>query len=159
MSLSLGEDLIFVLDYMKNAQSIRCIDTCYYHYQWDSPSSLTMRYRDDYFAIGKRLYRAASTFCQDYIGENADKTGLCNVFLCDCFRAMQNMIWSSPLPKKEVKHRLRQWVSDPDVGYAAAHAALKNREGKLLARAIQRGRVESIYCFYAVKRYIKKIKR
>lgn len=159
VSLSLGEDLIFVLDYMKNAQSIRCLDTCYYHYRWNSPSSLTMRYRDDYFAIGKRLYREASTFCQDYMGENADKTGLCNVFLSDCFRAMQNMIWSSSLPKKEVRHRLREWVSDPDVGYAAVHAALKGREERFLVRAIQRGRVESLYCFYAVKRYIKKIKR
>lgn len=93
------------------------------------------------------------------MGENADKTGLCNVFLSDCFRAMQNMIWSSSLPKKEVRHRLREWVSDPDLGYAAVHAALKGREERFLVRAIQGGRVESLYCFYAVKRYIKKIKR
>ena len=158
-ALSLGEDLMFVLAYMRNVTSVRCLDTCYYHYQWDSPDSLTMRYREDYFEVGRALFRTAMGFCQECLGDGADCEGICHVFLRDCNRAIQLAVFSKTAPAAAVKATLKDWISDPSVRQAADCARAKTREEKLLAEAARKGRVGGLYGYYAVKRRLKKVKQ
>lgn len=46
-SLSLGEDTLFVIEYMKNIKTIRCIDSCLYNVFLDNTNSLNRKYRAD----------------------------------------------------------------------------------------------------------------
>lgn len=46
-TLSLGEDTLFVLEYLKNIHTIQVVDKCFYNVSLDNAGSLNRKYRDD----------------------------------------------------------------------------------------------------------------
>lgn len=46
-TLSLGEDTLFVLEYLKNIHTIQIVDKCFYNVSLDNTGSLNRKYRDD----------------------------------------------------------------------------------------------------------------
>lgn len=55
--LSLGEDLVFVLEYLTNCESIAVIPGAYYAYVSDNENSLSKKYRQDGAKIALELYK------------------------------------------------------------------------------------------------------
>lgn len=46
-TLSLGEDTLFVLEYMKNVRDVSCLENCLYNVRLDNENSLNRKYRDN----------------------------------------------------------------------------------------------------------------
>ena len=46
-TVSLGEDTLFVIEYMKNISVIKCLEECLYNVRLDNDNSLNRKYRDD----------------------------------------------------------------------------------------------------------------
>jgi glycosyltransferase involved in cell wall biosynthesis len=55
---SLGEDLLFNIDYLKSVNSINCINDCLYYYRRENNESLSLRYRSDLLKL--RTYKSSS---------------------------------------------------------------------------------------------------
>lgn len=70
-NISLGEDMIFNLDYLENCQTVSCIPQCYYYYRQNQNNSLTRnQYQDDFFAICVYKYERLYQFCKKYNADN-----------------------------------------------------------------------------------------
>ena len=62
-NISLGEDLIFNLEYLKNCEKVIFDSNCYYNYYLKSNESLTAKYRADKLELMYLLYLK----CKDYL--------------------------------------------------------------------------------------------
>jgi glycosyltransferase involved in cell wall biosynthesis len=63
--MSLGEDLLFNLDVLKNCKKISIIKDILYNFMCYNPGSLSKRYRDDFFEIQQMLFHKIKGFMLD----------------------------------------------------------------------------------------------
>lgn len=100
-SLSLGEDCLFVLDYMSNIENIGMISECGYNYKMDQENSLTNKYRDNQFEIATILYEREKEFI-DKIGKNKGADNAIQyIFLDNVSRCIKEICKDTNLSKCE----------------------------------------------------------
>lgn len=57
-SLSLGEDLLFNLIYLRHCNKVTVLDSCHYNFVYGNTNSLSNKYRQDLFTIQQSIYEA-----------------------------------------------------------------------------------------------------
>lgn len=65
--LSLGEDLLFNLEYLKHMEGFVFLDRAFYHYRATGNQSLSHKYYPDGFEIQLYLYKELCSFCKTQI--------------------------------------------------------------------------------------------
>lgn len=120
--LSLGEDLLFNLDYLKECEYIYVGDYTGYHYLFETGSSLAGKFRDDKFDNSAMLHDKVMTFAKDILSCD-DSMINDKVYLMEIRYSFTNLYRSS-LNKKEKLSYMKKWCSDEK-----AKAQVKNISG------------------------------
>lgn len=122
-SLSLGEDLLFNMDYLEKCEKVTVIYDALYHYiQEEKGNTLSSKKREDKLEIASRVCKTV----QSYYGKLTGKTGLHPViagkfvmeFLDDCER----LPFDRTMPKKEKLQMIRSLAKNQEFVRAAQTA-------------------------------------
>ena len=112
--MSLGEDLIFNLNYIRNCKSITFIQDCLYFYDIRE-NSLNRTYRQDSIEIAEFLYVESLKFIEEFhVGEIAKKH-VSETFVKFLFYGMSDVYAKSSMNEKERKDCVKYWMRNQNV--------------------------------------------
>lgn len=105
--ISLGEDIIFVLDYLRQISRIALTDAVGYCYDMRVESSLTRQYNDKDLKVAKMLYQKAKEYSIKTFGEFCGENEVKYIFLQDLrkylFQIYMRDDWSETEKMKNIK--------------------------------------------------------
>ena len=112
--MSLGEDLIFNLKYIKNIENIYFTKENFYFYEIHE-GSLNRRYRENSIEIAEKLYVNNMDFIEYAgLGDKA-KTHVSNIFMRFLFYGISDLYSLSGYDKKKKKEVLNFWINNANV--------------------------------------------
>jgi glycosyltransferase involved in cell wall biosynthesis len=155
--LSLGEDLIFNLNYMKNCTSIAITDKCLYNYVTGNPNSLTSKYRGNMFDIIMLIFQSINEFCDDKVGTDVDKTGIYYVLISNLIGAIQLLVYNGEQTNKEKCGIIKKWISNENIRTACKYQFTFDFKQKLSFIFIKNKNAYLLYLFYKIKKCIYKL--
>lgn len=152
-SLSLGEDLLFNLDYLRRADGISVVKQPLCHYiQDDTGESLSSQKREDRLALGKRIWRETGAFYRELSGKE-DESGVINARLIqDMLDDVEALPFDTERTKAEKLAVIEKYSRDGELREAGANAALQALDYKVIHFCIRRGWIRLAYqlcCFRA----------
>lgn len=121
--LSLGEDLLFVLEYLKNIQKVAVIDETGYYYVIGQEQSLTTKFRKNGFEIAELLYRNSMKYLAGYNNKDAVQA-VCKIFMNDISKFIRDISMNEELSIGEKRTFLLEIANNQSFGYA-----IKNWKG------------------------------
>lgn len=128
--LSLGEDLLFNLSYMKGIQSVSIIKDVLYHYKIIE-SSLSRGFRENYMELSLDLYDAVEDFCDKNFGIEYEKSKISSYFALAFFRGAGTLVEDTHLGKKEKKLQLKQWLKNEKIIHIIKQAECETKQEKV----------------------------
>ena len=130
--MSLGEDLIFNLNYIRNCKSITFIQDCLYFYDIRE-NSLNYKYRDNSIEIAETLYVESLKFINDlHIGDKAIKD-VSETFIKFLFYGMSDVYAKSSMDEKERKDCVKYWMCNKNVVQALKIVDMPQLKQKIAA--------------------------
>ncbi len=118
-NLSMGEDLLFNLSYLKQCACVAVIEETPYHYVRAQAGTLTTSYRKDLFEIQVLLHQEILGFIQTHFSENMDMGKININFIKNIQDSIVKLTTCSNLSQKEILSKLRSWVKNPLVHNAS----------------------------------------
>lgn len=155
--LSLGEDLVFNLQYMKNVKKIALIEDCLYNYRANNSDSLSSRYRDDLLDTVLNMYMEINRFCDSFFNENIDKTGIYNILTINVIGILQLLVYSTNIKGQEKRIKIRECIINQDVIKANKYANINGFEHRIVRCFVVKQNIWFIYLFYKIKKYVYKL--
>lgn len=113
-NLSMGEDLLFNLSYLKDVQSISFIKEALYNY-YIYENSLTRKIRNDYIQIAEKLYIESKKFCNDVELSKQGYNDISNVFIKFLFYGLSDIYYDNNLSISEKYFSLEEWINNSNV--------------------------------------------
>ena len=138
--LSLGEDLLFNLDYLGRSDRISVVGEALCHYiQDDTGKSLSSQKRDDRFVLAKRIWHAVSNFYSSLPGAK-DGEGIINArFVQDVLDDVEALPFDKTKTGKEKIAAIKAYCMDEDFKTAASRAYVAALDYKLVLSGMRRG--------------------
>lgn len=158
-SLSLGEDLLFNLDYLRRAEGVTVVSEPLYHYiQNNTGETLSSRKRDDKLALGKQIWRETSKFYEELAG-HPDESGIINARLIQEILDDVESLPSDPERSEEEKRAvIEAYCQDADWKEAGANAALQALDYKILHFCMRRNWIKLTYTLCVLRtKLVKKL--
>ena len=156
-SLTIGEDLIFNLEYFKHCDTFRIVNEYYYHYRFNQ-ESVTNKFRKDYYNQQKYLLNSVKDFLIEGKAFNPKNEQEYRRHVCNSIiNSIQNLfLEDSPYSKKQQEEIITNIVSSKEVSYLkdVDYELLKL---KILKKFIIKKDIKSIMFFSILKERIKKI--
>lgn len=94
--LSLGEDMQFNLNYLKNINSIVTLDNCYYNYIDNNLHSLSRVLHENELSIIDNRYKKIFGFCEYFFERKYYEGFLCRKMIHDALSTFKKMISTKP---------------------------------------------------------------
>ena len=110
--LSLGEDLLFNLQYLQKCKRVVCIEDALYVYDYINGNSLTHVYRENAFEIATTLYKAVCEYGNHNRIDSETLRGAREVYINSIFYALQDLFYYSALDKKKKMEVLNNWMDE-----------------------------------------------
>jgi glycosyltransferase involved in cell wall biosynthesis len=156
--LSLGEDLLFNLEYFKNIDKISIIKDCSYNYVVGSIDSLTGQYRNNLFEIALLLNKSIYDFIDDcLLKSKIDNKIINSVLISNIQGAIQRLVYFSTSSTENIISQISIWINNSDVIYASKNVKLENSEQKIINFFSIINLPKGIYYFYKFKNILKNI--
>lgn len=153
-SISIGEDLLFNLEYLRKCSYISTIPTSDYNYIFTDISA-SKRPHDNDLEMQLRLFGALWDFGKDHNVQGYEH--IASNSLCGGgFRAIENLIYSS-LPKKESGARIKKWLACKEFMYACKHCGSISGSTKVFCRVCSTRSAGLVRCFFVTKNFLKKL--
>ncbi|MZL70665.1 MULTISPECIES: glycosyltransferase family 2 protein [Eubacteriales] len=149
--ISLGEDLLFNLAYLKKSCKIEVITDCPYFYVAEQPGSLTKRYQESRVDWELVLYKETTDFLQEVFGATYISSAVREVSASALLADIVGYYANSPAPKQQKRDVLAEWAQDPgaqELFWAVGRGEISvRRRSKLLANLLRRNQlaVASLY--------------
>lgn len=122
-NLSMGEDLLFNLEYLKQCSSIAFVKEALYFYECLN-TGLVQKRRDDAIEIAERLYVGSMAFKERiHLGALAE-IHISRIFLKFLFHGISNCYSTPEMSRKEKKAVLKTWANNSHVRSALAVAKM-----------------------------------
>lgn len=137
LELSLGEDLLFNLDYIKNCETIAVIEEVGYQYCIENQASLAIQYREDRFENGMYLHQQVIEFAKDYLGMTSENQWQDEAFVKGVRFSMTNLMRAENIDTSYKKGKIAEWVKNSEVkaGYQRCeHLSKQDRFFGVLVR-------------------------
>lgn len=152
-SLSLGEDLLFNLDYLCRADGISVVKQALCHYiQDDTGESLSSKKREDRLALAKRIWRETGAFYRELSGKE-DESGVINARLIqDMLDDVEALPFDTERTKSEKLAVIEEYSRDRELREAGGNVALKVLDYKIIHFCMRKGWIHLTYqlcCFRA----------
>lgn len=149
--LSLGEDLIFNLEYLKNSSSLFFLKKIYYYYEIVE-GSLNRRYREDSIEIAERLYTESMRFSKDIALGELSEIHISKIFLQFMFYGMSDMYACSGKTNKEKKELVKKWVNNRNVRNALNTAKMPQLKQKIAQLLLKFRLVSAFHIMMQIKK-------
>jgi glycosyltransferase involved in cell wall biosynthesis len=153
-NLSLGEDLLFNLEYLKRSKKISFIEDCLYNYVIGSKNSLTAKYNENLFDISLNIYDSVNDFCDNYFVGKTSRFGVDTVFIRNVFGAVQGLVYNAPASTKEKITTIKKWITNNKVQKANKTAKLDSFQYRIFSILIRIKISAFIYCFFKTKQLV-----
>ena len=155
-SLSLGEDLLFNLDYLRRASgSVAVVQKPLYHYmQNDSGDTLSGKKRDDKPELGKRIWREASRFYEELAG-HGDTSGVINArLLQEVLDDVESLPFDHSRSRKEKLAVIEAYCMDGELRQAGENAALAALDYRLIHACMRRRWIRGVYLLSVLRSWV-----
>lgn len=139
-SLSLGEDLLFNLDYLRRTDGISVVKEALCHYiQDETGTSLSSQKREDKLELAKRIWKETHDFYRELSGHE-DESGVINARLIqEVLDDVEALPFDTEKTKKEKLAVISDYCQDQELTEAGADAALKALDYKVVHFCMKRG--------------------
>jgi glycosyltransferase involved in cell wall biosynthesis len=145
-SLSLGEDLLFNLDYLLRADGVAVVEEALYHYiQDDTGQTLSSARRDDKLELAKMIWREVSGFYCKLSGHE-DESGIINARLIqEVLDDVESLPFDTERSRREKQAVIKEYMKDPVLKAAGKPVALQALDYKILHGCMRLGLVRVVY--------------
>ncbi len=145
-SLSLGEDLLFNLDYLRRTDGITVVKEALCHYiQDDTGCSLSSQKRADRMELAKRIWKESREFYRELSGHE-DESGVINARL---FQDALDQVEALPFDKEKTKQEkldvIEEYCRDKELLEASGKVALKALDYRMIHFCMRRGWIRMAY--------------
>lgn len=148
--MSLGEDLIFNLYYLRNVRKIYFIKDIYYIYEIHQ-GSLNRKYVKDEIEIAEKLYLETKTFIREMsIGNMAEKD-ISSIFIKFVLYGISDLYRFSEFSNKGKKQELKRWIENPNVRTAVEYASMANVQHKIAGFLIKYKMIIPLHIMMGIK--------
>jgi len=154
--LSLGEDLLFNLEYLRRSRKgAAVVQKALYHYiQNDTGNTLSSRKRDDKLELAKRIWRETSGFYQELAGHE-DRSGVIHARLIqEVLDDVEGMPFDRSRTQREKLAAIRGYCRDPELQKAGEHAALSAPDYRLIHGCMRRGWARGAYLLSVLRSWV-----
>ncbi len=129
-TLSMGEDLLFNLEYLRHVERIAFVREALYHYDC-TDSGLVHKKRPDAIDIAHLLYCKSMEFKEQvHLGALAQRH-ISNIFVTFLFYGLAECYATTEMSTKEKKAVLKKWAAEPHVQSALREARLPQRKQRV----------------------------
>ncbi len=129
-SLSMGEDLLFNLEYMHNVERIAFVQEALYVYDC-TDDGLVHKKRPDAIDIAHLLYLKSMEFKERvHLGDMA-KMHISNIFITFLFYGLAECYSTPEKSARDKRAVLKKWANDPDVREALQNARLPQKKQQI----------------------------
>ena len=138
--LSLGEDLLFNLDYLQRVDGISVVKEALCHYmQDDTGVSLSSQKRADRLDLAKRIWKETHSFYRELSGHE-DESGIINARLIqDVLDAVEALPFDQEKTNREKLDGIDGYCRDTELSRAAESVALKAADYKVIHFCMRKG--------------------
>lgn len=145
--LSMGEDLMFNLQVLRQTEAIVVIPHLVYEYNNINDQSLAYRYRENGFEIETMLHEQMIKFAQDYGGSTEI---LYANYLFGLKTKMTALIHKSGLPGSECRRKIREWTENGSVRELVEQYHPAGKKDRLLLSFLKHHRKHLLYWYYKI---------
>lgn len=155
-TLSLGEDLMFNLAYLRECNSVALISDRLYHYMIEEVS-LSKKFRTDYMEISLRLHQEVNQFCRENFGEEYDKKSIDNYFALTFFRGAGILVDDTIITKEEKKKKIKNWLCNQQIIDIMKEAQNHSKQERIVRRIVLTQNSVLFYWMLSGRKLLKKI--
>ncbi|MGE6203830.1 glycosyltransferase family 2 protein [Guptibacillus hwajinpoensis] len=148
---SLGEDLIFNLEYLRKIDTTLVIEEALYNVCLDNSESLIRGYRSDRLDIVIDLVTKELKFCEDIYGRQSDKTEIYNSYILGVHSFFRDIICSDNKSKKDINLILDKYIQHPTIKNALYHTKMNRIDYKLFKNLLKIKNKKLIFIFFKLK--------
>ncbi len=155
--LSLGEDLLFNLDYLKKCSIIKTTDSVLYHYNINhNMNSLTHLYRENNLEIKEMLYMEMKNFCECNGIDSIYRKGMNRQYFFEVYYGFQQIVYYSKLKKKNIIQVFNHWLNKEHVINVVEESSFKEVQFKIARYLMKYKNVYLLLLMYKLKKILKK---
>ena len=157
-SLSLGEDLLFNLDYLRRAEGVTVVSEPLYHYiQNNTGATLSSKKRDNKLELGKRIWRETSRFYEELAGHK-DESGIINARLIqEVLDDVESLPSDTERSKDEKLAVIAAYCEDEELKEAGQSVALTALDYKIIHFCMQKSWVKLTYLLSVLRAWVVRI--
>jgi Glycosyltransferases involved in cell wall biogenesis len=126
--ISLGEDLLFNLDYLENCKKLTSLPKSFYNYRISQKNTLSSQYRKDGFEIALKQYQYAYAFGFQIWNDRSRTDAISNKLISDICTYSENLARKSSYNNRQICEILKRYFNDDIV--CKSFASSKYRESK-----------------------------
>ena len=139
--LSMGEDLLFNLDYIRHVDGFLVVNKPLYHYCHPNGQSLSRTYRPDFYRINNDQYKTLLHYCREEYGivEDSALAGIYAVYLSSMLCAFEDVLALDSSPKRIRHRKIREFMNGTDFQNMMRHMREQNLIHPLLGYLLAHG--------------------
>ena len=139
-SLSLGEDLLFNLDYLRRASGVAVVQKPLHHYiQNNTGNTLSSKKRTDKLELAKRIWQEASGFYEELAGHE-DQSGIINARLIrEVLDDVESLPFDRGRSRKEKLAVVEAYCKDPVIQKVVGNVKLTALDYRILYACVKHG--------------------
>ena len=158
-SISLGEDLLFNLSYLKNCKKIVCISDALYMYDYVNENSLVHSYRENNFEIATLLYESVCNYARSYQVSEAELNPVREVYINSFFYALQDLCYYSSMSRVEILQRISHWLQNKNLTECLSGSYKVSNQQQIICNLAKKQNSTRIYKFFKAKNFISNFRK
>lgn len=149
-TISLGEDLLFNINYMKQIEKIVITDAVPYHYIIES-TSLSRRFRKEYMDVTCRIQKEVSCFAKTRLEPSYEQSQIDGAFALSFYRGCGILVMDMELTVQEKKTYLKRWMKNNQIIDVIKNAAPDGMKEKIMKKMVQLKMSNTMYYLLRLK--------
>ena len=153
--LSIGEDLLFNLNYFSNCNKIEIIEKCLYCYDVSQQESLTSKYNENLLEIEVMLFQEVQTFYKTCFGTDCC-CDINEVFAKEVYYFLKKLVFLSNENTKSKLKKIEYCEKNEFVSDIIRHTNFEDGQIRIVCFLMKLNCKRSIYLFFKLKQIINK---
>ena len=145
MDMSLGEDLLFNLAYLKECETIQVCSCAGYQYCMEDGNSLGIQFREDKFANSLYLHEQVLAFVRDTLGMTSEEEWKDETFLKEFRFSITNLLKVEDMDEQRKKEWILSWSGEEEVRKSYLRSRVSALPDKLLRWLVLHKKRQWIY--------------
>lgn len=154
-TLSLGEDLLFNIDYLKKCQSVAVLSDCLIHYiQEENGNTLSTKKREDKFEIALKVRDGVQSYYGRFAKDQQLHPVIAGKFVMEFLDDCEKLPFDGDMPRKEKLQMIRNLSKNQEFRKANKIAEVTVLDHKMLQWCFEHGMWRMIYPLCVFRKYV-----